>query len=647
MGNSDSRPTREKEIDNEFKKEERRIDGIKMANVSELKKALHELNTKTRELNEAKWNIERLNSQISNGNALNVQLAQQNTTLTEKYNSAVMMFSGIVLIVAMFIGWLLMKRHDPTPHVINDALYNSVISPTSPETTYSPQTYADQQNYSDDVLIVSPSALFDVLSSTKIACSTQISNSNLSPEDLSMIWEDLKRQKIYVSYTTLLSLVTSAFSPFISLGLVASCIGVLFAALAAIFSVLFFWSEWDGPIQMLIATIYTLGFTLSGIYMHKTARDVTLQIPGGSLVVVGCCSMYLVILAVFQTVNTCSTTVPPPTGSVKHEKYLVDPMFRFVAILAVGASASACLYVIPFAPLGVIVISAGALFVVFSAMLFLDTMVKFEENSNKKATAISFVCLSVLSYSGILWLLLNPHCGYCSVYIFFAQGTNPVYPLSTDVGLWIEWSLCMWGFSAILVLSFFHISNKSFDTNDSKGITTVLTVNAILYCISLGTIYLGILTQSLAISVVGHLGILLFNFLSITAPIPLLAMAYAGLILASDYWQAQAVSLVGPLETLSSVILGPLGIFMVTIIASVADMSEKSCVLPFQTLLINIALISWGTYVSRTLMFLVGLVGIAIFVIHVGFTFMKGSVSFIFFLVVLSLAVVTVGIFIQ
>ena len=68
MGNkssSDSRPTREKEIEREFLAEERRIDKVSSCSVSELKKTLRDLNNKKKELNEEKWKNEQLNQQVS------------------------------------------------------------------------------------------------------------------------------------------------------------------------------------------------------------------------------------------------------------------------------------------------------------------------------------------------------------------------------------------------------------------------------------------------------------------------------------------------------------------------------------------------------------------------------------------------------
>ena len=63
---SDSRPTREKEIEREFLAEERRIDKVSSCSVSELKKTLRDLNNKNKELNDEKWKNEQLNQQVSN-----------------------------------------------------------------------------------------------------------------------------------------------------------------------------------------------------------------------------------------------------------------------------------------------------------------------------------------------------------------------------------------------------------------------------------------------------------------------------------------------------------------------------------------------------------------------------------------------------
>jgi hypothetical protein len=242
--------------------------------------------------------------------------------------------------------------------------------------------------------------------------------------------------------------------------------------------------------------------------------------------------------------------------------------------------------------------------------------------------------------------LFNTNAGWVSVYSLFPEATNHIYPAVTDIALFVEWSACLWGFLAMLLMvSGFLWNNKTI--SDAEKTRTVCAVSAVVYLMSVCAVFVGVRTQSLAVSVVGHLGIVMHNVISLSSPVPFLACSYADLLCVSSAVQQQAHSLVGPVETLSSVVLGPLGVFMFTMFASASTSSgddKDRFVLPLQALVMNIVLLIWGTHISRTLMFLVGLLGIAVFVVHLGLTFMKGSASFVVLLVVISFSVATLGI---
>jgi len=653
MGNSssstrDSRPAREREIERDYEKEKRKIASIKTASVDELKAALADVNVKTRELKESAWTIERLNAQIDSINQLNLQLNQQVAATIQKYNTAVLVFSGMVCIATVLFLWLLVQRLNPSIDVTEEAYFASV--PISSTSGYERVNDVDpglvkyaKAPSSSAVTLVSHSSLIAALRQSSLCPSTTSDNvCSASSELFEAVWQTLRSERVPVSYSTLLSLVTSAFAPSLSLGLVGACVGVLFATLAASFSVLFFWSGWDGPTQLLSGLLYMLGFTASGVYMHQSAKDPALQIPGGTLVALGCCSVYLVVLAIFKTVHATSAT-PGTSSEKKHREYREDPMFRFVAVIAVGVTASACLRIIPFAPLGLVIVSAGGWFVIFSIALCCDDTNFSVWDSERK-----LVCglgLGVLVYAIGIWILFNPKVGLLSLYTMFPKGLNEVYPVVTDVGLWFEWTACIWGFLGLVAVAAGTMAQKSHSDNE-KFLITVF-VSAAVYVLSLGAIFGGVHVGSLAVAVVGHLGVLFFNCISLSVPLPLLLPAYSGLLFVSYSLQEQSVALVGPIETLSNVLLGPLGVLMLTFYASAVTTGNKSFMLPAQALIMNITMLAWGAYISRTLLFLVGLVGIAVFIIHVGLTFMKGSASFVLLLVVMSFVVASLGVLSQ
>ena len=585
--------------------------------------------------------------QVDACNQLNINLTNQISEMTKKYNNAVLVFCGAVLAAALLLFWLFLQYHNgsvspPSPVEDYSSPSNTLFNTKSPvQSSYMSSTTSGHNIRYDSVLIISSTSLYESLEESGMMTTTS------DAEIFLRLWEILQQQEVTVSYRTLLSLVTGAVVPFLSLGLVASCIGVLFSTLAAIFSVLFFWRDWDGPTQLLTALLYTIGFISSGLYMHKTARDPALQIPAGSSVVVGCCAVYLIVLAVFQTsyyANIIPGNVVP--DKKKHKDYAQDPIFWITSTIAVGSVSSGCLCAIPFAPLTVLVVCSGGGFIL--SMSFLLTEPRKSSSNPPDDFFVSWITAVVeLGYAVCLWVLFNPHNGYWTIYSVFAQGSNFMYPLVTDVASWMEWSACSLGFLATSALVLMFTTEKVFDKGRENNFFTIMMVGLALYFTSLGTIYGGVLAESFAVALMGHLGIIVFNVLTVGAPVLFLGPCYVGLFAASTLWQTQAQSLVGPLESLSSVVLGPMGIFIYTIMAALSDSSKHKTNFSILALVMNIALIAWGSHVSRTLMFLVGLTGIAVFVIQLGLTHMKGSASFVFMLVVLSGVVVSFGIYYQ
>jgi hypothetical protein len=650
MGNSsssrsDSRPAREKEIERDYEQQKKKISTVKSASVAQLQVALNALNTKNKELNECKWTVERLNAQIVTINKLNLSLNEQLMVNFQKYNTAVILFSGIVCVAVVVFIWLLVQRSDGAGVALTserEYMYSNVPFPPLSEINSAGDILLSKvtttSGEKDSVLLISYTTLFDTLYHQDI-CISDAACVTSTQQPFDKIWQILGSQRVSVSYSTLLSLVTGALAPSLSIGLVASCIGVLFATLAASFSILFFWSGWDGPTQLLTGLLYLLGFTGTGMYMHQTARDPALQIPGGTLVALGCCAMYLVVIAVFKTMHATSGTPQAVTQELKHRQYREDPMFRFVAVISVGVMAISCMKVIPFAPLGAVIVSSGGWFIIFFITLMCD---KRAIEVGKELKSFWLTCCGVLLYSIVLWVMFNRHLGFVSVYAIFPKATNEVYPAVTDMTLWIEWSSCCWGLLSVLVAATGSIADKNISSRDRS--LNVIGVGGIVYVVAMSSIFGGIRAKSLALSVAGHLGVLFFNVISLSVPIPLLAAAYGGQLFVSTMLQEQAMSLVGPIETLSSVVLGPIGVFMATLYTSaVSTGKDTSISKPFQALLMNIVLMIWGTYASRTLMFLVGLAGTAVFIIHVGMTHMKGSATFVLLLVFMSFSVAALG----
>jgi hypothetical protein len=95
--------------------------------------------------------------------------------------------------------------------------------------------------------------------------------------------------------------------------------------------------------------------------------------------------------------------------------------------------------------------------------------------------------------------------------------------------------------------------------------------------------------------------------------------------------------LIGPIESLSNICLGPVGVLIVTIMTLLDG--DKSGVKDFQCFLVfiaNIVIIFISAQLSRSLMFVVGLIGLASCLIWFGFMRIKGQGIFIFILALIS-----------
>jgi hypothetical protein len=175
MGNSsssrsDSRPAREKEIERDYEQQKKKISTVKSASVAELQVALNALNTKNKELNECKWTVERLNAQIVTINKLNLSLNEQLMVNFQKYNTAVVLFSGIVCVAVVVFIWLLVQRSDGAGGALTserEYMYSNVPFPPISEMNSAGDILLSKvtttSGEKDSVLLISYTTLFDTL----------------------------------------------------------------------------------------------------------------------------------------------------------------------------------------------------------------------------------------------------------------------------------------------------------------------------------------------------------------------------------------------------------------------------------------------------------------------------------------------------
>ena len=101
--------------------------------------------------------------QVDACNQLNINLTNQISEMTKKYNNAVLVFCGVVLAVALLLFWLFLQYHNgsvspPSPVEEHSSPSNTLFNTKSPvQSSYMSSTTSGHNIRYDSVLIISTS----------------------------------------------------------------------------------------------------------------------------------------------------------------------------------------------------------------------------------------------------------------------------------------------------------------------------------------------------------------------------------------------------------------------------------------------------------------------------------------------------------
>jgi hypothetical protein len=304
-----------------------------------------------------------------------------------------------------------------------------------------------------------------------------------------------------------------------------------------------------------------------------------------------------------------------------------DPLMSFLAPFLATLAASISLSFIQFAPLGSL-ITIALTFTIFSLTERLPL-----------PGVVRYLIISLLEI--LLWYItLTPHEPAHHAFTIAHYLTpsplslNPFYPIISYSSLWIEFTAA--------ALSFLFILHAAFPFVFGEKKYFALTA---LYAFSMLAIYAGIYYQNFSSYFVGHLSVLLFSLFSVPLTPPLVFIYNSLLIYTSHYIQSQSILLVGPIESLSNIVLGPLGILFFTLY-TLGDSGPEKDSNALMAFIINLTMVFISAKLSRSLMFIIGLIGVASYLIWIGFMRFKGQGGFIMILLI-GAASILVAVFYQ
>lgn len=603
----------------------------------EMKTTMIDNQDKLRRLEEQRIIIQRLESNLSSVQSQNIHFSEVCEKLIEKYHNTVLLFTILTLVLTILCFAILsyftfLSNENSSPHSSNgDSQFFCEHSPESKSFQQSPLPQVTAASPLSPIII--SSKLFEDSFQSFYQNSCQTENC-----DSLILWEMLRTNsrlpEYQIPYPTLLSLFSTHVLPSISFPLSAASVAVVLSTLGAGFSVVYFWQSWSSQTQFLVGLSYCVSFIFVGVHMHRTAKDRTLEIPGGVFALIGCLCSQLLIPAVHHSLTPIVNDIDSSQSTVLSDKEATslkstlslvskDPLIRFLSPFLLLFTATLSLFLIPFGPLGIIVVVA-------LSWIFWSLLSQLQIK-NKQILASMIFLLNFL-----LWFVsftpsdpsLNPY----SVSSFLNPPSyliNSHYPVVSYTSLWIEFTaggLCL---IALIGALFLESSGKPF--------IELLSRNLILYGFSLSGIYGGIYFQNFSSFLYGHIGVLVYSFLPLGFHPLINLLAHGVLIFTSHHIQSQAILLIGPIESLSNICLGPVGVLVVTIITLLDG--DKTGIKDFQcfiVFIVNIVIIFISARLSRSLMFVVGLIGLASCLIWFGFMRIKGQGIFIFILALLS-----------
>jgi hypothetical protein len=345
-------------------------------------------------------------------------------------------------------------------------------------------------------------------------------------------------------------------------------------------------------------------------------------------------SLYQLITPIVQNLTDEQGSVladrRPESWSASFRLASKDTLIRFLSPFLLLVVSSISLSLIPFAPLGS--------FVVLSLTLTFYSIVSHVTLAERWSHFVA-----VFVFDLFLWLLSSTSSDPSLHPYSMAHVINPPpylinthYPIISYTSYWMEFTaggLCLVSLLLAIYLS-----------SDSVKLSS-LGPHLILYSFSLLTIYVGIYFQNFSSYLYGHLGILIFSFISFELHPLLILLSNFLLIYTSSFIQSQSILLIGPIESLSNLCLGPVGILVFTLytlfLPHSKDNKDFNCLLAF---FVNVLVIFISAQLSRSLMFVVGLIGIASCLLWLGFMRIRGQGSFILILVIFAAVILGIAV---
>jgi hypothetical protein len=607
---------------------------------AEMKTTIIENQDKSRKIEEQRIVIQKLECNLLNAQSQYVHSSEVCEKLVEKYYQTVLLFTILTLVISILcfaiLSYFTLFSHENSPKTAPGESQSCEYAESESSDQHSTQAASSFSSVNPPMIISSKLLEDSFRAFYQTYCQADICDSSNATSLL--LWEILRTNsrlpQHQIPYSSLLSLFSAHVLPAISFSLSAASVAVVLSTLGAGFSVVYFWQSWSSQTQLLVSLCYCVSFIIVGVYMHRTAKDRTLEIPAGVFALIGClCSQLLIptvyhlVTPVAKDINSSQSTVLSDKESKSSKTSLSlaskDPLIQFLSPFLLLFTATISLFLISFGPLGILVVLSLS-----SIAASLLSQLRIE---NQQIIASMIFLLNFLVWF-VSFTPLDPSLNPYSLASFLNPPpslVNSHYPVVSYTSLWIEFTaggLCLLSLIGALFLG-----------SLKKPFIELLSLNLILYGFSLAAIYGGTFFQNFSSFFYGHIGILVYSFLPWGFHPLINLLTHGLLIFTSHHIQSQATMLIGPIESLSNICLGPVGVLIVTIMTLLDG--DKSGVKDFQCFLVfiaNIVIIFISAQLSRSLMFVVGLIGLASCLIWFGFMRIKGQGIFIFILALIS-----------
>jgi hypothetical protein len=276
------------EIEKRFQSEKEII--LKRSDLThEMKATLIDSQEKSRRLEQQRILIQKLETNISNTQLQYSHSAELCEYLIQKYHNMVLLFAVITLMATglcfTIFAYFSLRNYEHSSHSIAQA---ELLSPSSCQLLHNDKTFdqfsSGSSSSPSNPLIITPHILGEAYKSFfENYCRVGMCDSEATSSTL--LWNSLRSTSQMphhqISYSNLLSLLSTHILPTLSFSLIAVSVAVVLSSLGAGFSVVYFWQTWSPLSQLCVGLLYSISFIGVGVYLYQTSSDRTLEIPAG------------------------------------------------------------------------------------------------------------------------------------------------------------------------------------------------------------------------------------------------------------------------------------------------------------------------------------------------------------------------------